>query len=170
MNRGGPTLATMTDDPTTADERFTLEVTGWVNSDPVNLDDLLGRVVMVEAFQMLCPGCVSHGIPQAKRVQRAFEGTDVAVLGLHTVFEHHDVMGPDALAAFISEYRITFPVAIDRPVEGRSMPATMTRYGLQGTPTILLIDRRGRLRHSILGAPDDLALGVHLGRLLSEPS
>jgi thiol-disulfide isomerase/thioredoxin len=148
---------------------MTLDVAGWINSPPVELTDLRGRVVLIEAFQMLCPGCVSHGLPQAQRVHRAFGRDDVVVLGLHTVFEHHDVMGPDALAAFVSEYRIGFPVAIDRPVEGRSLPATMARYGLRGTPTTLLVDRAGRLRHELFGALDDLTLGAHLGRLLAEP-
>ena len=34
----------------------------------------------MEALQMLCPGCVSHGLPQATRIQQVF-GDDVAVLG-----------------------------------------------------------------------------------------
>lgn len=146
-----------------------LEVAEWVNSPPVELADLRGRVVLIEAFQMLCPGCVSHGLPQAKRVHRAFARDQVVVLGLHTVFEHHAVMGPDALRAFVSEYRIGFPVAVDQPT-GRSIPATMARYSLQGTPTTLLLDKAGRLRHSILGSLDDLTLGTHIGRLLSEPA
>jgi len=151
-------------------EPMTLDVAGWVNSEPVDLAALRGRVVVIEAFQMLCPACVSHGLPQAQRIHRTFDRREVVVLGLHTVFEHHDVMGPDALAAFVSEYKIRFPVAIDRPIEGRSIPATMGRYGLQGTPSTLLVDRSGRLRHVILGALDDLQLGVDLGRLLAEPS
>lgn len=151
-------------------EAFVLDVVGWVNSGPVDLADVRGRVVLIEAFQMLCPGCVTHGLPQAKRVQQAFARDEVAVLGLHTVFEHHAVMGPDALSTFVKEFRITFPVAIDRPVEGRSIPATMERYQLRGTPTVLLLDRAGRLRHSIAGAPDDLTLGAHIGRLLTEPT
>jgi len=146
----------------------TLDVVEWVNSPPLEIADLRGRVVLVEAFQMLCPGCVSHGIPQAQRVQRAFDREQVAVVGLHTVFEHHDVMGPDALRAFVSEYRITFPVGVDRPTD-RSIPTTMARYQLRGTPTTLLLDREGRLRHSIFGSLDDLTLGSHLGQLLSEP-
>ncbi len=54
----------------------------------------------MEAFQMLCPGWVSHGLPQAKRIQQAF-GDDVAVLDLHTVFEHHEAMTPVSLEAFL---------------------------------------------------------------------
>lgn len=147
---------------------MTLDVTQWINSDPIDLADLRGRVVMIEAFQMLCPGCVSHGIPQALRVHKSFDRSDVVVLGVHTVFEHHDVMGPDALRVFLAEYRVNFPVAVDRAVEGSSIPATMSRYQLRGTPSTLLVDRSGRLRHSVLGSMDDLTLGSHLGQLLAE--
>ncbi|MDP3892718.1 TlpA disulfide reductase family protein [Nocardioides sp.] len=142
------------------------DVSEWIGQ-PQPLEDLRGRVVLVETFQMLCPGCVSHGLPQATRVQAAFP--DVAVVGLHTVFEHHDAMTPLALRAFLSEYRITFPVGIDRH-DADPIPTTMQSYGLQGTPSTLLIDRLGRLRLSAFGALDDLQLGVHLGRLLDEPS
>lgn len=143
-----------------------LDVTEWIGpASP--LAEQRGRVVLVEAFQMLCPGCVSHGLPQAQRVQRTFP--DVAVIGLHTVFEHHEAMPPSALRVFLSEYRITFPVGIDRHEDGGTTPVTMGTYGLRGTPSTLLIDRAGRLRRSIFGAPDDLALGAELGRLLTEP-
>lgn len=149
-----------------------LDVSSWSNSAPVDLTELRGRVVMIETFQMLCPGCISHGLPQAQRVQRAFSGDHVVVIGLHTVFEHHDVMGPDALAVFLAEYRIEFPVAIDRHDEGRAntIPATMARYQLRGTPSTLLVDRAGNLRHSFFGTVDDLALGFHIGQLLAEPA
>lgn len=119
---------------------------------------------------MLCPGCVSHGLPLVQRIGRTFDSDEVMVLGLHTVFEHHAVMGRDALEVFLSEYRIDFPVAIDRPLDGQAIPATMQRYGLRGTPSMLIIDRHGRVRHIAFGAVDELALGVFLGRLLAEPT
>jgi hypothetical protein len=89
------------------------------------------------------------------------------VLGLHTVFEHRDVMGRDALAVFLSEYRIDLPVGIDRH-DRDPVPLTMQHYGLRGTPSTVLIDRGGRLRHSAFGAVDDLVLGAQLGQLLAE--
>lgn len=143
-----------------------LDVSAWVGT-PTPLASLRGRVVLVETFQMLCPGCVNHGIPQAKRVHATMP--DVTVVGLHTVFEHHQVMGPQALQVFMSEFGIRFPVGIDRHDPGNTIPRTMLRYSLQGTPSTLLIDRAGRLRLSAFGALDDLALGAHLGRLLAEP-
>lgn len=139
-------------------------MTEWIGA-PSPLESLRGRVVLIEAFQMLCPGCIQYGLPQAQRVQRMFP--EVAVLGLHTVFEHHAVTGPDALKVFLSEFGIGFPVGIDRH-DGRSIPVTMERYELRGTPSTLVIDREGRLRLSHFGAVDDLALGGVLGRLLGE--
>ena len=146
-----------------------LAVSEWLNTDePPTLSALRGQVVVIEAFQMLCPGCVTHGIPQVQRVQAAF-GRDLVVLGLHTVFEHHAAMTPVSLAAFLHEYRITFPVGVDVAEPGEDIPVTMRRYGLRGTPSLLLVDRAGRLRANAFGQVDDLALGATIARLLDEP-
>lgn len=100
-----------------------LAVTRWFNTGAnPTLADLRGEVVVIEAFQMLCPGCVSHGLPQAKRIQHVF-GADVTVLGLHCVFEHHEAMTPVSLEAFLYEYRITFPVGVDATTQGWPCPS-----------------------------------------------
>ena len=80
-----------------------LQVAQWFNTrEPLTLESLRGRVVVLHAFQMLCPGCVEHGIPQARRVHEAFSPDQVVVIGLHSVFEHHAVQGtPASLQAFI---------------------------------------------------------------------
>ncbi|WP_417563958.1 peroxiredoxin family protein [Microbacterium sp.] len=144
-----------------------LDVTRWFGGERT-LAQLRGRVVMIEAFQMLCPGCLSYGLPQAQRVQRLFP--QVAVLGLHTVFEHHEVTGPDALAVFLHEFGIGFPVGVDRHDVPGGMPVTMRAYELQGTPSTILIDRAGNLRFTHLGALPELQLGAMLGELQAEPA
>ena len=141
--------------------------TRWFNSAPLELADLAGKVVVLHAFQMLCPGCVSHGLPQAARVHAAFDSNDVCVVGLHTVFEHHDAMTPVALEAFLHEYRVPFPVGVDRPGD-EPIPATMRAYDMRGTPTLVLIDRRGRRRTQIFGRPEDLELGAAIAALVGE--
>jgi hypothetical protein len=84
--------------------------TEWLNTpEPLTLEQLRGRVVLLHAFQMLCPGCVSRGIPQAQRVAELFAGAPLVVVGLHTVFEHHDGMKVESLRAFLHEYRVRFP-------------------------------------------------------------
>lgn len=141
----------------------------WFNTDgPLTLAGLRGKVVMLHAFQMLCPGCVSHGVPQAERVHRLFSKDDVAVIGLHTVFEHHAAMTPVGLEAFLHEYDITHPVGVDAAVANEAVPQTMRAYAMQGTPSLILIDRAGRIRLHEFGRMDDLRLGSLLGRLVNE--
>jgi len=143
-------------------------VSRWFNSAPLSLADLRGRVVVAHAFQMLCPGCAVHALPQMQRVRQTFPADRVAVIGLHTVFEHHEAQGPAALEAFLYEYRYAFPVGVDAYADGDPLPLTMRAYAMQGTPTLMLIDAQGRLREQHFGVLDDLALGVALGRLLGE--
>ncbi|MBV6416375.1 MAG: hypothetical protein CMLOHMNK_00936 [Steroidobacteraceae bacterium] len=145
-----------------------LDTQQWFNArEPVALAALRGKVVVIEAFQMLCPGCVSHGLPQAMRIHDSFDPADVAVLGLHTVFEHHEAMTPISLAAFLHEYRIRFPVGVDVP-DGKGMPKTMAAYRMQGTPTLILIDRLGRLRAQHFGSVSDLQVGAEIMMLMLE--
>ena len=145
-----------------------LSVDRWCNtSRPLTLAGLRGSVVAIEAFQMLCPGCVSHGLPQAQRLARTF-GDELTVIGLHTVFEHHAAMTPVSLEAFLHEYRIDFPVGVDRHEDGDPTPVTMRRLGLRGTPSLVLVDRRGRMRAHHFGQVDDLTLGALVARLLDE--
>jgi len=142
----------------------------WFNvKEPLSVQSLRGKVIMVTAFQMLCPGCVSHGLPQAMRAGAAFAAGDFAVIGLHTVFEHHAAQGGRTpLAAFLHEQRINFPVAIDAPVD-TGVPLTMRAYQMQGTPTTILIDRNGMLRLQKFGHLDDMRLGAAIQALIGEP-
>ena len=145
-----------------------LVVRQWLNTDAaITLDALRGRVVMLHAFQMLCPGCVAHGLPQAAKAHEMFAPADLAVIGLHTVFEHHAVTGAEALKAFVHEYRLRFPIGIDTPGAG-PIPLTMQAYELGGTPSVVLIDRAGRVRLNQLGRVDDMALGALIGELIAD--
>ena len=155
----------MTDHPTAPD----WQVSQWFNADHApSLAALRGRVVVLHAFQMLCPGCVLHAVPQAERIHQQFAGEGVAVIGLHTVFEHHNAMQPVSLAAFLHEFRITHPVGVDARRPGESLPQTMQAYAMQGTPTLVLIDRAGRLRRQHFGQVDDMTVGREVMRLVAE--
>jgi len=146
-----------------------LQVNQWLNTtEPISLESLRGRVVALHAFQMLCPGCVSQGIPQAKRIEAAFPVHELVVIGLHTVFEHHAVMNAEALKVFVHEYGLSFPIGIDQPSALEPVPLTMQAYALRGTPSLIVLDRQGRIRLNHLGHLDDLLLGALLGRLVAE--
>jgi len=152
-------------------DRLEFQTTRWFNAEaPPTPESLTGKVVALHAFQMLCPGCVSHGLPQAQRIAKLFSPERVAVIGLHTVFEHHDVMTPDALEAFIHEYQLTFPIGVDQPSDKGDIPRSMAAYAMRGTPSLLLFDRDGRLRWHEFGRPEDMAVGAQIAQLVGEPA
>jgi len=108
-------------------------------------------------------------LPQAQRARKAFHQNDVSVIGLHTVFEHHEAQGSEnVLRAFLHEQKIEFPVAIDQARDDHAIPATMAAYETQGTPTLILIDRQGRLRAKHFGQVEDLFLGAQIMQLAME--
>ena len=123
-----------------------LQVQKWLNS-PENYDFNVEspKIKMIHAFQMLCPGCVYHGIPQTVELFERLQGLPVEVVALHTVFEHHHVMTVEALEVFIHEWRLPFPVGVDQPLIDERIPATMKAYQMQGTPTTLIIDQQGEM-------------------------
>jgi len=141
----------------------------WFNTDrPLLLSGLRGRVVVLVAFQVLCPNSVGSGIPQAQRIFETFAPSDVAVIGLHATFEHHDAFNSAVLKAFIQEYRLKFPIGLDHPNSASPIPHTMGRYKMRGTPSLVLIDRRGYVRKHAFGAVEDLRLGAEIGALTQE--
>jgi peroxiredoxin len=147
-----------------------LSVAQWFNTaQPLSLAGLRGRVVLLHAFQMLCPGCVAHGTPQTERAHRMFGNSDLQVIGLHTVFEHHQAMTPVSLAAFIHEYKLTFPIGVDTPGVDTPIPVTMGRYRMEGTPTVVVIGRDGMIRHRLFGQVDDMAVGAMIATALADP-
>ncbi len=146
-----------------------LLVQTWFNTDrPLLLSGLRGRVVVLAAFQVLCPNSIGGGIPQAQRIYETFEPKDVAVIGLHATFEHHDAFSPAVLKAFIHEYRLKFPIALDQPSPTSPIPHTMERYKMRGTPSLVLIDRHGLVRKHTFGPVDDLRIGAEIGALTQE--
>ncbi len=111
-----------------------IEAERWFNTDrPLSLEMFHGKVVVLHAFQMLCPGCVSQAVPQARRLHEIAKNIDdLVVLGIHTVFEHHAAMTPVSLEAFLHEYRLTFPVAVDRASSDGPIPRDDGGLRLQG--------------------------------------
>ncbi|HKQ21380.1 MAG TPA: TlpA family protein disulfide reductase, partial [Nitrososphaeraceae archaeon] len=67
-----------------------IHVSEWVQGLPTNLDKNIGKVVLVEVFQVNCPGCFMYAIPKAIEIYKNFSRDDVIVLGLATAFEDYD--------------------------------------------------------------------------------
>lgn len=141
----------------------------WINTSlPVTLEALRGRIFTRHAFQMHSPACVELAMPQARRVHGIFTRDDVVVLGLHTVFERHDAATPKALEHYVQERRLTFAIGVDTPGGDNGIPITMKSCHLDGTLSVVLVDRAGRMRMKRLRHVPDLALGAAIGSLMHE--
>ncbi len=114
-----------------------LEVSDWVQGEPGNFDQLSGRVVLVEVFQVNCPGCFLYALPQAIDLYQRYSDHGLSVLGVATAFEDFDKNNLENLTRLIEKgevigethrmlsqqekliadrlpFHIPFPVAMDR--------------------------------------------------------
>jgi thiol-disulfide isomerase/thioredoxin len=130
-------------------------ISEWINGDPKALDDFQGKVLIVDFFQLWCPGCNAFSIPLLKRWEHTFaaeiEAGKLAVVSIHTVFEGHDYQNPDKLKAFLKRKKIHHLVGVDRHLAGNRVPRTMRLFGTRGTPEMAFIDQNGVIRFQEFG-------------------
>ncbi|MEM4253383.1 MAG: TlpA family protein disulfide reductase, partial [Candidatus Nitrosotenuis sp.] len=67
-----------------------LGVSKWVQGMPTNIDQEKDKIVVVEVFQVNCPGCFLYGIPEAINIYNKYKDQGVRVLGIATAFEDFD--------------------------------------------------------------------------------
>ena len=93
--------------PTLNEPAPDLHVGHWVQGDPVNISDLKGKVVLVEVFQVNCPGCFLFGLPEAIRFHDEYAHKGLVVLGLATAFEDYDKNTLENLQALVDAGTVT---------------------------------------------------------------
>ena len=67
-----------------------LKISEWIQGNPTNIDKQINNVILVEVFQVNCPGCFMYGIPEAIEIYRKYNDRNVTVLGIATAFEDFD--------------------------------------------------------------------------------
>lgn len=154
-----------------------LHIQEWVQGSPINIEDLKGCPVLIEFFQLNCPGCFLYGLPEAVKFYKMFSDKGLKVIGVSTAFEDFDKNNLDNLKLLAREnkiigapkmllkekglveedgilpFKIPFPIGMDEitEIDGRKIGKTFYEYGLRGTPTALLIDKKGFIKHSVFG-------------------
>ncbi len=118
-----------------------LAVDEWVRGRPTTLDELKGKVVLLDIFQIICPGC-HRAHPEIVRMQKQYEEDGFEVLGLAVAFELHGAQTPEKIRRYVDRKAYPYPVALDK-----GLIETFQRYGARGTPYTVLIDRQGRIRY-----------------------
>ena len=208
-----------------------LRLSQWVQGMETNFDQEKDKIVLVEVFQVNCPGCFMYGIPEAIKIYNDYKDEGVRVLGVATAFEDFDKNTLDNLKLLLTtgetigdtkqalgmygqlddsklRYKIPFPVAMDSLLKQEGEPdqnkilefihsqipefdsqpedyrkqiiervkdymkskeysaETFELYSLQGTPSTILVDRKGILRDVSFGQQGTLESKIK--SLLSE--
>jgi len=193
-----------------------LKVSKWIQGLPTNFDQEKDHIVLVEVFQVNCPGCFLYGIPEAINLYNKYRSEGVTVLGVATAFEDFDKNTIENLELLLKtgevigetkkglsqygklddtklSYKIPFPVGMDsliketgeisedrmkkiiynqipdfdsQPEDYRNQiiervkdhlkskeysAETFEEYSLNGTPSTIVVDRKGILRDVSFG-------------------
>jgi hypothetical protein len=81
-------------------------VSDWVQGEARNLRDYRGRLVLIEVFQVNCPGCFLYALPRAIDLDRRYRERGLVVIGLATAFEDFDLNTVDNLRLLVEEGRV----------------------------------------------------------------
>lgn len=122
---------------------------------PVRLSDLKGNVVVLSFWATWCPPCREE-IPHLDAMNKRYQGKPVRILGANV-----DRQGAD-LKQWLAEQKLSFPVVAD--VGGK----VSEQYGVSGIPTLLVIDKEGKIRHRTEGF--DPQIEETVGKLVDELS
>jgi len=128
-------------------------ISEWINSEGLTLSDMRGKVVIIDFFQLWCPGCNKFSGPLMEKWKQKYgDRKDIQLVAIHTVFEGHSQQTPKKLRQYVKEKSITYPVGVDDQVSGQRLPETMIRYNTRGTPEMAIIDKKGRIRFQHFGS------------------
>lgn len=121
----------------------------------ISLEGTRGRVVLLDFWFMACPGCVG-ATPKLNRLRDRYEAEGLSLLSVA-----RDRGAEEELSAFIERRDIRYAVGVD---DGESAE----RYGVYAYPTVVLLDRQGRIRSRHRGAVTEEKLAKEIEVLLAE--
>jgi thiol-disulfide isomerase/thioredoxin len=110
-----------------------LHLINWVNGDPVTLNDVRGKVLVLEFWATWCAPCIAH-IPRNNALAEKYRDRGVILVGIC------HALGSDKMDTVVLDKGIKYRAAQD------SRGATIKAYAVDGLPQTSVIDRRGVLR------------------------
>lgn len=134
----------------------------WLNSPPLRLRDLRGRVVLLEFWTFACANC-RNTLPAMKRWNQRREGGKFEIIGVHSP-------ELDRERNFSSLRRETESLGVSWPVVTDNDYVTWKAYDQEYWPVIYLIDKKGIIRYVHIGEGAYDETGAMIDRLIAEQS
>ena len=138
---------------------------GWINSPPLTVGGLHGKVVLVDFWTFSCVNCV-RTIPHLEHLEQTSGGRGLVIVGVHSPeFDFEKV--PANVVSAVHRLGVTWPVALDSEMN------TWNAYNNQYWPAEYLIDQQGRVAYIHDGEGDyevtESAIAALLGTTTSSP-
>lgn len=115
----------------------------WFNSEPLILEDLKGKVVLIDFWTYSCINCI-RTLPYLREWNEKYKDKGLVIIGVHTP-EFEFEKSPDNVAQAIKDFGITYPVVQDNNF------STWNAYNNRYWPAKYFIDKSGRVRSSHFG-------------------
>jgi thiol-disulfide isomerase/thioredoxin len=129
---------------------------GWINSKPIKLADLHGKVILLDFWGTWCGPCV-QAIPELITLHEKYHDKGLVIIGIHNDMAINSVKDLENEINKLSKERwegrkIPFALALDSggicKIEGTKLTSegtTTAAYGIQAFPTMVLIDKQGKV-------------------------
>jgi peptide-methionine (R)-S-oxide reductase len=115
----------------------------WINSEPLRLSSLRGRVVIVDFWTFGCYNC-RNTLPFVKSWDAQYRDKGLTIIGVHTP-ELENERDMETVRRHVADLGIRYPVVTDND------NSTWNAYRVEAWPTWFLIDRQGRVRWMHVG-------------------
>ncbi|MBC7994155.1 MAG: cytochrome c biogenesis protein DipZ [Rhizobacter sp.] len=133
-------------------------ITTWLNSPPLTMQGLRGKVVLVDFWTYACINCV-RTLPHLTRWHQRYADQGLVIVGVHTP-EFSFERDTANVQAAIARHGIRYPVAQDNGFR------TWSAYRNQYWPAVYLIDREGRVVFKHVGDADQEAIERQIQEVL----
>lgn len=115
----------------------------WINSEPLTLKSLQGRVVLIDFWTFACYNCLNT-LPHVKVWDTQYRDKGLTIIGVHTPESDLERNESD-LRRQVTALDIKYPVVTDNDY------STWKAYGVEAWPTVFLLDKQGRVRWTHVG-------------------
>ena len=119
------------------------KITGYINTNPINLSDLKGKVILVDFWTYSCINCI-RTIPYLVDWNDKYEDKGLVIVGIHTP-EFEFEKNIDNVKAAVERFGIKYPVIQDND------KGTWNAYQNQYWPRKYIIDNEGYIRYDHIG-------------------
>jgi thiol-disulfide isomerase/thioredoxin len=120
-----------------------LEKGDWINSEPLTLNGLRGRVVILDFWTFGCYNC-RNTLPSIKGWDAKYRGQGLTIIGVHTP-EFDTEKTVENVRSEVASLGLHYPVVTDNDY------STWNAYGVEAWPTIFVLDKSGRIRWQHVG-------------------